>query len=54
VGISIGVASCPEFDAVEDALLAADARLYADKTYRKTRATQRRAPLWPVQNSASA
>lgn len=54
VGISIGVASCPEFDAVEDALLAADARLYADKTYRKTRATQRRAPLWPVQNSNSA
>lgn len=35
ISLSIGIASCPPFDAVEDALLAADQRAFVDKAERR-------------------
>ncbi len=35
VSLSIGIASCPPFDAVEDALVAADQRAFVDKAERR-------------------
>jgi diguanylate cyclase (GGDEF)-like protein len=35
VSLSVGIASCPPFDAVEDALVAADQRAFVDKAERR-------------------